>query len=256
MKSLILALPLLLTLTLGQAHAADEIRIAMEGKFPPFEDMDANGNLRGFNVDIANALCAEMKLKCKLVRFEWDDLIPALNDKKTDAILASMSITQERLKLVDFTDKYAQTPAFFFAKSHRIPFVFINPKRLAGMKIGVQVDTTYDRYVSAKYAATSPITRFKSTEEMYNALADGQIDLVMDDAVAGYYGFLQTPRGKGFELVGSAVVDVKYFGEGQGIAVRKGDKELKAKFNKALATILVNGVYKDIQRKYFVFNVY
>ncbi|WP_445294313.1 transporter substrate-binding domain-containing protein [Chitinimonas sp. PSY-7] len=247
---------MLFILALGQAKAVDEVRIAMEGKFPPFEELDAKGNLKGFNVDIAEALCAEMKAKCKLVRFEWDDLIPALNDKKADAIVASMSITNERTKQVDFTERYTQTPAFFFAKAHRIPYVYVNPKRLAGMKIGVQIDTTYDRYVSAKYAATSPIVRYKSTEEMYEALVNGEVDLAMDDSVAGYYGFLQTPRGRGYELVGSAVVDPKFFGEGQGIAVRKGDKDLKSRLDKALASILVNGTYKEIQRKYFVFNVY
>ncbi|PHV11856.1 transporter substrate-binding domain-containing protein [Chitinimonas sp. BJB300] len=256
MKSLYLLPSLFFILALGQANATDEVRIAMEGKFPPFEELDAKGNLKGFNVDIAEALCTEMKAKCKLVRFEWDDLIPALNDKKADAIVASMSITDERAQQVDFTEKYAQTPAFFFAKSHRIPYVFVSPKRLAGMKIGVQVDTTYDRYVTAKYAATSPIVHFKSTDEMYSALVSGEVDLAMDDSVAGYYGFLETSRGKGYELVGSAVVDPKYFGEGQGIAVRKGDKDLRGRLDKALASILINGTYKEIQRKYFIFNVY
>lgn len=235
---------------------AEDIRIAMEGKFPPFEEIDSKGNLKGFNVDIANALCAELKAKCKFVRFEWDDLIPALNDKKADAIVASMSITEDRVKLVDFTNRYTQTAAFFFAKSHRVPYTYITPKRLAGMKIGVQSETTYDRYVTAKYAATSPVVRFKSTDEMYKALAKGDVDLVMDDSVAGYYGFLQTPAGKGFEFVGSPVVDPKFFGEGQGIAVRKGDAALKDRLNKALAVILDNGKYQEIQHKYFIFNVY
>lgn len=250
------ALLLSICLLLVSTAKADEIRIAMEGKFPPFEELDAKGNLKGFNVDIANALCAEMKAKCTLVRFDWDDLIPALNAKKADAIVASMSITEDRLKQVDFTDRYTQTAAFFFAKAHKFPFVFITPKHLSGAKIGVQTDTTYDRYVTAKFTPGSTVVRFKSTDDMYSALAKGSVDLVMDDSVAGYYGFLQTPKGKGFEFVGSPVVDPKFFGEGQGIAIRKGDKALKDRFNKALATILDNGVYQDIQHRYFVFNVY
>ncbi|WP_223879202.1 transporter substrate-binding domain-containing protein [Chitinimonas arctica] len=228
----------------------------MEGKFPPFEEMDANGNLKGFNVDIANALCAEMKAKCKLVRFEWDELIPALKAQKADAILASMAITPERQTQVDFTNKYSHTPAFFFARKRRVPYVYITPKRIAGMKIGAQNGTTNDKYVSAVYAATSPIVRYESTKEMYAALVKGEIDLVLDDSVAGYYGFLQTPQGQNFEMVGSSIVEQKYFGEGAGIAVRKGDKALRERLNKALAAVLDNGVYLEVQRKYFIFNVY
>ncbi|HEY9102645.1 transporter substrate-binding domain-containing protein [Chitinimonas sp.] len=252
-------LPYLLSavlLSLSAAVAAEPLRIALEGKYPPFSEIDAKGNLAGFDIDIAKALCKEMKADCKLVQVDWDNLIPALNNKKVDAAIAMMSITDERKKLVDFTDKYANTPAFFFAKAHRIPFVFITPKRVAKMTIGVQVDTTYDRYLTAKYEGSSQIIRYKGADEMYGALAKGEVDMVMDDVVAGYYGFLQTPKGKGFELVGSAVIDSKFFGEGQGIALRKGDQALKERFNKALATILDNGVYQEIQRKYFVFNIY
>ena len=249
-------LSLLACLAVLSSVRADEIRIAMEGKFPPFEELDSKGNLKGFNVDIANALCAEMKAKCSLVRFDWDALIPALNAKKADAILSSMSITEDRLKLVDFTDKYSQTGAFFIAKQHRLPYVYLNAKRLSGLKLGVQQDTTYDRYCTTKFGSGSTIVRFKSTQEMYDALISGQIDVVMDDSVAGYYGFLQTPKGQGFEFVGSSVSDTKFFGEGQGIAIRKGDKALRERFNTALKTILENGVYQDIQHKYFVFSVY
>lgn len=253
MKFKLLLAALLLSVSVTQA---EELRVAMEGKFPPFEELDAKGNLKGFNVDIAKALCAEMKVKCTFVRFDWDDLIPALNAKKADAIVASMSITEDRLKQVDFTDKYTQTPAYLFAKEHKVPYVFITSKHLAGMKIGVQVDTTYDRYVTAKFTPGSTIVHFKSTDEMYNALVKGSVDLVMDDSVAGYYGFLQTPKGKGFEFVGSPILDPKFFGDGQGIAVRKGDKALKDRLNKALATLLDNGMYQEIQHKYFIFSVY
>ncbi|MBV8466088.1 MAG: transporter substrate-binding domain-containing protein [Burkholderiales bacterium] len=249
-------LTLLTCLFLAPMVQAEELRIAMEGKFPPFEELDSKGNLKGFNVDIANALCTEMKVTCQFVRFDWEQLIPALNGKKADAIIASMSITDDRKKLVDFTDRYTQTPAYFFAKAHRIPYLYLNAKHLAGMKIGVQTDTTYDRYVTAKYGATSTVVRFKNTMEMYDALVKGDVDTLMDDAVAGYYGFLQTPKGRGYEFVGSAIDDQKFFGEGQGIALRKGDTALKERFNKALAAIHENGSYDKIEHRYFVFSVY
>jgi len=255
MKSLRLLLPVLLLAIFSTAQA-EEVRIAIEGKYPPFSDVDAKGNLKGFDIDISQALCKEMKVECKLVKVDWDDLIPALQEKKVDAAVAMMSITEERKKQVDFTDRYANTPAFFFAKNKRVPYVFITPKRIAKMKIGVQADTTYDRYLTAKYSATSPITRYKNADEMYDGLSRNEVDMVMDDVVAGYYGFLQTPKGQGFELVGSSVVDPKFFGEGQGIALRKGNTALKSRLNTALAAILENGIYQEIQRKYFIFNIY
>ncbi|WP_269532077.1 transporter substrate-binding domain-containing protein [Chitinimonas sp. BJYL2] len=246
---------LVISLLAGLAHA-DTLKIAIEGKYPPFSQMDAKGNLSGFDVDIVKALCKEIKADCQLVQVDWDNLIPALNKKQVDAVVAMMSVTEDRKKLVDFTQRYANTPAFFFAKAKRIPYVFITPSRVAKMVIGVQADTTYDRYVSEKYAATSKVVRYKAADEMYAALSRGDVDLVLDDVVVGYYGFLKTPKGKGFDMVGSAIVDPKYFGDGQAIAVRKGDKALAERFNKALATILENGTHQRIQGQYFFFSIY
>ncbi|MFC4158175.1 transporter substrate-binding domain-containing protein [Chitinimonas lacunae] len=238
------------------AAAADEIRISMEGKDPPFEEIDEKGQLKGFNVDIANALCAQMKAKCRFVVFPWDDQIPNLLAKKSDAILASMSITEERKKLVAFSDRYMRTPNFFVARRKTIPYVYITPKRLVGKKIGVQADTTQDAYLTAVYAGHSTIKRYTSNPDVYDALVKGEVDLGMFDAAAVHFAFLNTPRGKDFELVGSAMTDTKYLGEGAGIAFRKEDRELRERFNKALHEILENGVYQETQRKYFIFNVY
>ncbi len=217
---------------------AQPLRIAMEGQFPPFEEVDANGQLRGFNVDIAQALCQAMAADCQLVRFAWDDLIPALNEQRADLILASMSITAQRAEVVDFTAKYAQTPAFFFARKGLINEVIITPRRILGKRIGVQRDTTYDRFLTDKYQQHTEVQRFESAEGMYQALAEGRVDLVLDDAVSGYFGFLETDKG-------------------QGIAVRKGDQVLRERLDKALSIILSNGVYKRIEKQYFKqFTVY
>jgi arginine/ornithine transport system substrate-binding protein len=99
--------------------------------------------------------------------------------------------------------------------------------------------------------------RFASAAETYQALQRGEVHLVLDDAVSGYFGFLQSERGKGFERVGNAVQAPKFFGKGQGIAVRKGDEALRARLDQALVAILDNGVYRRIERQYFQrFSVY
>ncbi|MBM7060606.1 transporter substrate-binding domain-containing protein [Pseudomonas sp. UL073] len=236
---------------------AETLKVAMEGAFPPFEEVGEDGKLKGFNVDIANALCAQMKTDCELVRFPFDDLIPTLNAKKSDLVLASMSITAERQQLVDFTDKYSQTPTYFFGKNDEINEVFITPRRVSGKRIGVQRGTVYDSYLIDKFAKYAAIERFDSAQEAYDALYQGKVNLVLDDAVSGYMSFLDTPRGEGFGRVGGAVVAPKYMGVGQGIAVRKGDEALKARLNQALAVILSNGTYNRIERQYFrQFSVY
>jgi arginine/ornithine transport system substrate-binding protein len=248
---------LLLGMFMTLSAQAETLRIAMEGQFPPFEELDQSGRLKGFNVDIANALCVQMRTRCELQRFAWDDLIPALQERRTDLILASMSITEERLAQVDFTQRYAHTPAFFFAREGTVNEVIITPRRLAGKRIGVQRETTYDRFLAARYEKHLPIVRFASAAETYQALQRGEVDLVLDDAVSGYFGFLQSERGKGFERVGNAVQAPKFFGKGQGIAVRKGDEALRARLDQALVAILDNGVYRRIERQYFQrFSVY
>ncbi|CAD5108705.1 transporter substrate-binding domain-containing protein [Zestomonas carbonaria] len=248
---------LILGLLVASPLRAEVLRVAMEGAYPPFEEIGEDGKLKGFNVDIANALCEQMEAECELVRFEWDDLIPALDQKRADMIVASMSITEERLKQVDFTEKYTQTPAFFFAREGLVHEVIITPRRLAGKRIGVQRDTTFDSLLTERYGTYAQIERFDSATLAYDALSAGQVDMVFDDAVSGYMGFLNTPRGAGFERVGGKIVAPKYLGRGEGIAVRKDDTALKDRLNEALTAILDNGTYKRIERKYFQqFSVY
>ncbi len=251
-----IVLPLILYL-LAFGLQAQPLRIAMEGQFPPFEQIDAAGQLRGFNVDIAQALCQAMAADCQLLRFAWDDLIPALEEQRADLILASMSITAQRAERVDFTAKYAQTPAFFFARKGLVNEVIVTPRRIAGKRLGVQRDTTYDRFLTDKYQRHTEVLRFDSAEAMYQALGEGRVELVLDDAVSGYFGFLDTDQGQGFEQVGNKVVAPKHFGKGQGIAVRKGDQVLRERLDRALSVILSNGVYTRIEKQYFKqFSVY
>jgi arginine/ornithine transport system substrate-binding protein len=230
-----------------------KVRIGVEGAYPPFSEVGTDGKLKGFDIDMAMALCAEMKAECTLVQQEWDGMIPALQARKFDAIIASMAITDERKKAVNFTNKYYNTPARFVGKASA-PHD-ISPAALKGKKIGVQRGTTHDRYLTAIYK-DSEIVRYAKQDEVFLDMAAGRIDATLCDSVAADLGFLKKGSGKGFGFLGTPVDDATYFGIGSGIAVRKADNDLQQKFNAAIVAVRANGVYKKIQDKYFDFDVY
>jgi arginine/ornithine transport system substrate-binding protein len=193
-----------------------------------------------------------MKAECTLVQQEWDGMIPSLQARKFDAIIASMAITPERQKQVNFTNKYYNTPPAFLGKGAPRD---ISPAALKGKKIGVQRTTSHDRYAT-HYYKDSEIVRYAKQDEVFLDLAAGRIDVALCDQVAGSEGFLKKPAGKGFAVLGNPVDDPAIFGTGSGIALRKADTALLDKFNAAIVAVRANGNFKKIQDKYFDFDVY
>jgi len=238
------------------AEAKDwtKVRIGVEGAYPPFSQVTADGKLVGFDIDIANALCDQMKVECELVTQDWDGIIPALNARKYDAIIASMSITPERKEKVDFTNKYYQTPAKFVRKKGS--GIEITQEGLKGKSVGVQRATIHDNFVTEVYGDEVEVKRYGTQDEAYLDMVAGRVDLLLADSIALEDGFLKTDSGKDYEFVGPDFTDPQYFGEGAGIAIRKGEDELREMLNAAIDAIRANGVYKSIQDKYFDFNVY
>ena len=243
-----------LALTAGAALAdMKKIRIGTEGAYPPFNYLDASGKLQGFDIDIAKALCAKMKAECTFVAQDWDGIIPALLANKYDAIVASMSITEERKKKVDFTVKYYNTPGkFIVAKNSGI--TDISPAAMKGKNIGAQSSTIHANYLEAKYK-DSNIKLYGTQDEANADLASGRLDAVLADSVV-LFEWLKKKDGACCKFTGPDLTEKKFFGEGAGIAVRKGDDELREAFNKAIAAILADGTYKKINDKYFPFSVY
>lgn len=237
----------------AQAPDWKRVRVGVEGAYPPFSEVGPDGKLKGFDIDIALALCAQIKAECTLVQQEWDGMIPALNAKKFDAIIASMAITDERKKAVNFTQKYMNTPARLVGRSDAR--LAPTPAGLKGKRIGVQRSTIHDRFVTDVFK-DSEIVRYAKQDEVYLDLAAGRIDVAMADSVAVDGGFLKKPAGKGFGFFGPAFNDPKYFGYGAGIAVRKADTGLQARFDGAIRAIRADGTYKKIQDRYFDFDVY
>jgi arginine/ornithine transport system substrate-binding protein len=237
-----------------EAKEWKKIRIGVEGAYPPFSEVGPDGKLKGFDIDIAYALCAKIGAECELVLQDWDGMIPALLAKKFDAIVASMSITEERKRRVDFTDKYYQTPARFVRKKGS--GIEITKEGLKGKKVGVQRATIHDYYLTDNYGDTVEIVRYGTQDEANLDMLAGRIDLLLADSVALLDGFLKTEKGKDFEFVGPELRDKRWFGEGAGIAVRKEDQDLKKLLNDAIAAIRADGTYDKIARKYFDFDIY
>ncbi len=231
-----------------------KIRIGVEGAYPPFSEVGPDGKLKGFDIDIAMALCAKIGAECELIQQDWDGIIPALLAKKFDAIVASMSITEERKKRVDFTDKYYQTPARFVRKKGS--GIEITKEGLKGKKVGVQRATIHDNYLTDNYGDTVEIVRYGTQDEANLDMLAGRVDLLLADSVALLDGFLKTDKGKDYEFVGPELRDKKWFGEGAGIAVRKEDGDLRALLNEAIKAIRADGTYDKIAKKYFDFDIY
>ncbi|MBI9091550.1 MAG: ABC transporter substrate-binding protein [Desulfobacterium sp.] len=255
-KSLIVSVVLGLALVAGTAFAGNitKVRIGTEGAYPPFNYVDKNGDLQGFDVDIAKAICKAAGVECEFVMQDWDGLIPGLLAKKFDAIIASMSITQERLKKVDFTKKYYLTPAKFACKKGFK--VEITPEGLKGLNVGVQRGTIHDNFVRDKFGKTVKIKSYATLDEANMDLISGRIDLVFADSVALSDGLLKSEAGKDYDFIGPGFTDQKWFGEGIGIAVRKGSPDLVSLLNKAILDIRANGDYQKVNAKHFDFDVY
>ena len=235
------------------ANAQEVVRIGTEGAYPPFNYVTEAGKLTGFDVEIAQALCDEMKVKCEFVTQDWDGIIPALLANKFDAIIASMSITEERKKKVDFSEKYYNTPpAIAVVKGSSIKGV--TPADLAGKVIGAQGSTTHSNYAEAKFP-DSDVRLYPTPDEYKLDLENGRLDAVIDDIVV-LAEWVDSDAGACCAVVAPLLADPVINGEGAGIALRKGDDALRKKFNAAIKAIRTNGKYAEISNKYFDFDVY
>ncbi len=251
-----IVLSALMALTTFAARADDTIRFGVAAEpYPPFTSKDASGKWVGFEVDLMDAVCANLKAKCEIVEVAWDGIIPALQANKFDVIWSSMSITETRKKTIDFTDKYYQTPAVMIgAKSATFNIDYKNPDSLKGKIVGVQTSTIHAQFVQ-KYFGSAATVKIYDTQDNVNAdLVAGRIDLDMADSIA-LADFLKTDAGKDYEVKWTAPKD-PIFGDGVGGGILKTNTALKDKLNAAIAAVRASGEYDAIAKKYFDFNVY
>lgn len=238
---------------LAAATPALALNVCVEGAFPPFSETGPDGSIIGFDIDIANAVCAEIGQSCSLVKVDWDGMIPALLEKKCDTIIASMSATPERQQVIDFTGKYYNVPNRFVGRADA--GLVDTPEGLAGKVIGVQRGTTWNAFVDKHYPGAQ-VQLYATQDEAFLDLSAGRVDAVMADVLTLDVGFLKTPAGDGFAMFGEDHLDPDIFGEGLAFGVRKEDTALRDQLSAAILAIRADGEYDAIQKKYFDFDIY
>ncbi|MFT3974183.1 MAG: transporter substrate-binding domain-containing protein [Amaricoccus sp.] len=238
---------------LAAASPALALTYCVEGAYPPFSETAADGSVVGFDIDIGMALCKQMGETCDLRKVDWDGIIPALLEKKCDAIMASMSATDERKQVIDFSAKYYREPNRFVAAANS--GLTDTPEGLAGKTVGVQRGTIHQAFMEAHYPDTQ-LQLYGTQDEMVLDLGAGRLDAVMASGIALDAGFLQTPAGQGFAFLGGDHYDPAVHGTGASIGVRKEDTALRDRFSAAIAAIRADGTYQAIEKKYFSQDIY
>jgi putative lysine/arginine/ornithine/histidine/octopine transport system substrate-binding protein len=237
------------TLAFSAGAMAETLKMGIEAAYPPFNNKDASGQVVGFDKEIGDALCAKMKVECSVVTSDWDGIIPALNAKKFDFLISSLSITDERKGAVDFTDPYYSNKLQFIAPKN-VDFK-TDKDSLKGKTIGTQRATLAGTWLEDTYGDDIKVSLYDTQENAYLDLTSGRVDAILADKYANY-DWLKTDAGKNYEFKGDPVVESDKIG----IAVRKGDNELRNKLNAALKEIVADGTYKKINDKYFPFSIY
>ncbi|MEZ8223695.1 transporter substrate-binding domain-containing protein [Vibrio splendidus] len=207
-----------------------QIRFTVEGAYPPFSWTTQDGELEGFEVDLANALCIELEVKCIISKTDWDGIIPSLLSRKNDAIIAAMTITEGRE-------------------------INMDDGSLNELTIGVQRATIGDKYLSEIYPDVD-IKRYGSFDEAFTDLLNGRLDSVFGGSMGLNAGFLETDQGKDYHFTGPKFTEEKWFGRGIGVAVRKQDDELKDLIDSGIQRLIDNGQHQKIASKYFSYSIY
>src|SRR5262245_61539126 len=225
------------------------IRFLTEGDYPPFNYLDEDNVLTGFNVDIARAVCLELAAACDIQVRPWSELIPALRRGEADAIIASHAISQNMLKAVDVTDRYYHTPGRF-AGPRTTSRLEVTPEGLEGKRIAVAKGTAHEAYVRAFFSDSS-IRAFETPELARDALITGAVDLLFDDGISLVFWLNGTASKGCCEFKGGPFSEPKYFGDGVGVVVGREDQQLKSLINAALKHIRTTGRYEELLLRYF-----
>ncbi len=230
------------------------LRFVTEGDYPPFNYFDEDGQLIGFNVDIARAVCRELEINCEINAIPWESLIPSLLNREADAAIASIAITPESVEKVSFTNRYYETPARFVARSgHDIAGV--TPNDLESRSVGVLAGTAHEAFLRDFYEDVE-IKTFKSADEMRAALKSGAVDLIFGDVVSLMF-WVNGQQSEGCcVLLPGGFNEPRYFGEGGSIAVARGNLSLIEILNYGLARVRISGRYDEIFLRYFPANFY
>jgi polar amino acid transport system substrate-binding protein len=225
------------------------IRFITEIDYPPFNYSGLDGNPAGFNVDLARMICEELKIACTVQMRRFDTLLPSLADNRGDAVMASIAVTPEARKLADFSDPYYRTPARFVARRDA-PFGDVRPEALEGRKVAVVAGTAHEAFLKTLFTGVD--ARPYSTAELArDALRKGEVELLFGDAISLAFWLNGSDSQNCCAFRGGPFVESRYFGEGVGIAVKRGNDALRLGFNWALFRLWEKGRFSDLWLRYF-----
>nr|WP_224546523.1 transporter substrate-binding domain-containing protein [Mesorhizobium sp. CA16]MBZ9914571.1 transporter substrate-binding domain-containing protein [Mesorhizobium sp. CA16] len=254
---LVCASGVVLIAAMSTAWAEDGVlRVGTEGDAPQFSMADANGNVTGFDADIANGICAELKVKCKFVVQTFSSLVPSMDSDRFDVIISGLGITNERKKKIDYSIPYATTPQYFVVPKDSaltgLKSLAEIEKALAGKTIGVVNGTTYAQFIK-KHIPTADLKTYDATTQQNSDLGAGRLDAAFGDSPT-WVDFLSTPEGANFARIDVKVTgadDHDTLGYGMGVGLRKGNTELKAKLDRALCDMINSGKVKAASENWF-----
>ena len=231
-----------------QAKEWKEIRFATDPSYAPFESKAPDGSLVGFDIDLGNAICAHLKVKCVWMPNDFDGMIPGLKARKFDGVISSMTVTEARKKEIDFTDKLFTGPSAMISKKG----AGLEPTAdsLKGKTVGVEQGTIQETFAKTKLEpAGVNVKSYQNQDQVYSDLVSGRLDASLQDLLQAEQGFLTTDQGKGFEI--SKPVHDPLMPADIAIGIRKGNDELRAMLNKGIKAIHDDGTYDKLQKKYF-----
>ena len=262
MKNVISLLFVISTALVGfvQTAAAETLRVGMECTYAPFNYRTAEGELTGYDVDVAKGVTDILGAEVDFVCQKWDGMIPALLANKFDLIVASMSITEKRREKIDFSGPYRISVGRLVGKKNGNFNLFnadgsANADGFKGIKVGLERATTYENWFNAK-VPDAEILLYDNNEAMYLDLQNGRTDVIMTNPMKAHLKFLSQEDGAGFEFVSPAIDEVEYFGVGVGIGLRKGNDELLGRINAALKQLTEDGSLEKYALKIFPFAIH
>ena len=225
------------------------IRFLTELDYPPFNYAGADGNPVGFNVDLARQLCDEIRVACTIQARRFDLLLDALDDNRGDAVIASIAITPATRRRADFTDPYYRTPARFVARVDS-PIGDVLPELVEGKKIAVVAGTAHEAFLKQMFTAAE-IRSYANAEAAREALRNKDVDLLFGDGVALAFWLNGSDSAGCCVFRGGPYLESRYFGEGVGIAVKRGNDLLRQALNWALFRDWEKGGFTDLWLRYF-----
>jgi polar amino acid transport system substrate-binding protein len=225
------------------------IRFMTEVDYPPFNFAGPDGNPTGFNVDLASLVCAQLAIKCTVQMRRFDTLIDALNDNRGDAAIASMAVSQETRRSVDFTDPYYR-PAARFVVRRGSAIDDVTPERLEGKTVAVVAGSAHEQYLRTLFTEAQ-VRAYRDPEAAREALRRGEADLLFGDGFALSFWLNGASSAGCCGFAGGPFIESRYFGEGIGIAVKRGNDTLRLAMNWALYRIWENGRFTDLWLRYF-----